>query len=233
MKTSAADIVEDFVSLFFPRTCFGCRNALVKGEDLLCTKCILELPRSNYHLLPENPFYQKLRGRIPLKSVMSFLKFAKGGSVQRILHALKYKNHPELGFKLGEIYGNELKNHGFSNQFDVIVPVPLHSSKKKLRGYNQSERFGQGLGKALELPCSDDFVKRVSVTDTQTRKSRLRRWENVKDVFKVEEKGVFRERSVLLVDDVVTTGATLESLAQVVIEDGCSDVSIAAIAATQ
>jgi predicted amidophosphoribosyltransferase len=124
------DVGNDFISLFFPSYCFGCNQSLVKGEDTLCTRCLLELPKTNYHLLEENPIKNKLTGRLPLKHALAFLKFRKTGIVQHLLHQLKYNNQPEVGVKLGRNYGQELFKSGFQNEFDVIVPVPLHGSRQ-------------------------------------------------------------------------------------------------------
>lgn len=230
---SVTDILEDFVGLFFPRYCAGCDDALARGEQLICTRCILEMPRTGYHLEIDNPFYQKLRVRLPVQYVVSMFRFVKAGAVQNILHTLKYQNKPELGQLLGKIYGNELMASDYSGKFDLIVPVPLHKNKKRLRGYNQSEEFGKGLGESLMVPCSDEIMKRLQVTTTQTKKSRLRRWENVKEVFAVDDIKSVAGKRILLVDDVVTTGATLEAAGRILLEHGCSALSIACIAATQ
>ena len=192
---------------------------------------MLDLPKSNYHRERENPFFHKFSGRIPVRFVMTLFKFVKSGKVQHLLHALKYKNQPEIGVQLGRVYGADLEE--YKNQFDVIVPVPLHPSKRRKRGYNQSEEFGKGLGEILEIPCTEKFLKRVKATATQTKKSKLNRWENVSEVFEVEQKEELKGKRVLLVDDVVTTGATLEACGQKLLEAGCGDVSIACIAATQ
>ncbi len=226
-------VVEDFISLFYPRYCRGCLNSLVKGEELICTQCLLEMPKSYYHLNHDNPFYRKFRGRLPVKQVMTLYKFAKQSRIQQILHALKYKQQPELGEMLGRIYGHDLLEAGFTNSFDIIVPVPLHRSRRQIRGYNQSEEFGKGLSQTLAVPCDDSCVRREAKTETQTRKSRLSRWENVERIFQVVNPAWIAERRVLLVDDVVTTGATLEACGQALFDAGCKELSIACIAATQ
>lgn len=234
MKNSTAiEILGDFVALFFPKYCRGCQEALVRGEDLICTKCLIELPRSYYHLEKENPFYNRLRGRIPVTCVMTLFKFVKESKVQHLLHALKYKNEPELGTALGRMYGHDLLRADYKDQFDLIIPVPLHSSRKRKRGYNQSEKFGTGLGEVLGIPCSDSYMKRQVMTETQTRKSKLNRWENVNAVFKVTHLEAVQHKRILLVDDVVTTGATLEACGQALMDAGCSELSIACIASTQ
>lgn len=227
------EILLDFVYLFFPNYCRACEESLVKNEKIICTRCMLDLPKSNYHREKENPFFHKFSGRIPVKFVMTLFKFVKSGKVQHLLHALKYKNQPEIGVQLGRVYGADLVLDEYKDQFDIIVPVPLHPSKRRKRGYNQSEEFGKGLSEVLEIPCTEKFLKRVKATTTQTKKSKLNRWENVSEVFEVEQKEELKGKRILLVDDVVTTGATLEACGQKLLEAGCSDVSIACIAATQ
>jgi ComF family protein len=134
---------------------------------------------------------------------------------------------------LGKVYGHRLKETGYSREFDLIIPVPLHEAKKKRRGYNQSEEFGLGLAEVLEIPCSDSYMKRLYMTSTQTRKTRLKRWENVKEVFAVVKPEEIEGQRILLVDDVVTTGATLEAAGKILLDKGCRELSIACIAATQ
>lgn len=234
MSASAfSGILEDFVSLFYPRYCRGCHNALVQGEELICTQCLLEMPKSNYHLYRENPFYQKFRGRLPVRHVMTLYKFVKESRVQQVLHNLKYKQQPELGEMLGRIYGHDLLQAEFRTSFDLIIPVPLHDSRRRIRGYNQSEEFGKGLSNVLEMPCDDTFMMRKAKTETQTHKTKLSRWENVERMFHVVKPEPIAKKRILLVDDVVTTGATLEACGRALLDAGCSELSIACIAATQ
>lgn len=226
-------VLEDFISLFYPRYCRACLDALVKGEELICTQCLLEMPRSDYHLVQDNPFFRKFRGRLPVTRVMTLYKFVKESRVQQVLHALKYKQQPELGELLGRVYGQDLLEADYSEAFDLIIPVPLHESRRRIRGYNQSEEFGKGLSQKLVVPCSDAFMERSAKTQTQTHKSRVSRWDNVSRVFRVVAPEQVSERRVLLVDDVVTTGATLEACGQALLAAGCRELSIACIAATQ
>jgi ComF family protein len=232
-NSTSTGVLEDFAALFYPRYCRGCYNALVKGEDLICTKCLLEMPKSHYHLQLDNPFYQKFRGRLPVKHVMTLYKFVKESRVQNVLHALKYKQQPELGEMLGRVYGQDLVEAEYKDSFDIIIPVPLHSSRRRIRGYNQSEKFGTGLSQMLAVPCDDTSMTRSAKTETQTRKTKLSRWENVNRVFQVVDTASVSEKRVLLVDDVVTTGATLEACGQALFDAGCRELSIACIAATQ
>ena len=230
---SGIGLGRDFLSLFFPNYCFGCNLSLAKGEDILCTYCLLELPKTNYHLLEDNPIKTKLTGRIPIKHAWAFLKFRKTGIVQRLLHQLKYNNHPEIGVKLGRYYGLELAKAGHQNEIDLIVPVPLHTIRKRRRGYNQSAKFAQGLSETLGIPWDESISIRTVTTATQTKKSKQERWENVKNVFDVHDVDKVKGLRILLVDDVITTGATLEACGQHLIDHHCLELSIACIAESQ
>ena len=191
------------------------------------------MPKSQYHLQQDNPFYLKFRGRLAVKHVMTLYKFVKESRVQHVLHALKYKQQPELGEMLGRVYGQDLVEANYKNSFDLIVPVPLHVSRRRIRGYNQSEEFGKGLSQVLDVPCDDTYMMRSAKTETQTHKTKLSRWENVNHIFQVVNPQPIAEKRVLLVDDVVTTGATLEACGRALLQAGCSELSIACIAATQ
>jgi len=211
----------------------GCSNALFKGEEILCTRCIRDLPKTGYHEDPDNPIKLRLTGRLPVKHVIAFLKFRKTGIVQHLLHQLKYNNHPEVGVKLGKIYGKELFDTGFNNEFDLIVPVPLHETRKRRRGYNQSACFAEGLSSALQIPWDESISTRKVSTTTQTRKSKVERWENVKNVFDIHQPEKIRQARILLVDDVITTGATVEACGKHLIEAGCKELSVACLAEAQ
>ncbi len=226
-------ILEDFLSLFFPRYCLGCAGALLRGEDILCTRCLADLPKTHYHRRAENPVLNRLAGRLPLRHGFAFLKFRKGGMVQHLLHQLKYNNCPEIGEKLGKAYGRELADESMAGEFDLIVPVPLHRSRLRQRGYNQSAHFAKGLSEALQVPWDETISIRTLATTTQTKKGRAERWENVRHGFSVNANVAIAQRRVLLVDDVITTGATLEACGQHLLECGCASVSVACIAEAQ
>ena len=224
------EILLDFVSLFFPRYCLACGDSLVKGEDVICTTCMLEMPQTEYHTDGANPLQNRLSCRIPIKHSMAIYKFSKSGRVQHLLHALKYKNHPEIGIALGRVYGAKLIEANLNNAFDMIIPVPLHPARKRKRGYNQSAKFAEGLSEKLIVPFSDDLMTRRMRTETQTRKTKLNRWENMTGAFGVNEPQFIQGKRILLVDDVITTGSTLEACAHVLLHEGCSELSIACIA---
>lgn len=230
VNSLTTEILLDFVSLFFPRHCLACDDSLVKGEDVICTMCMLEMPQTEYHANLENPLQNRLSYRIHLKYAMALFKFSKSGRVQHLLHELKYKNHPEIGILLGRFYAEKMIETKLSNAFDIIIPVPLHPSRKRKRGYNQSAKFAEGLSEKLSIPFSDDFMVRGMRTETQTRKTKLNRWENMDGVFSVKAPQVLQGKKILLVDDVITTGSTLEACAHALLKQGCAELSIACIA---
>ncbi|AKP51145.1 ComF family protein [Cyclobacterium amurskyense] len=203
----------DFLSLVLPETCCLCKRSLFPFEDQLCKICVSQLPVTNYHLIPEeNDLKIKLLGLAPVNKVMAYLRFSKKGYSQKLLHQIKYKNKAELARVLGLNYGFLLKKNGYKDVWDYIVPVPLHERKLQIRGYNQSEQFAIGLADALETECKNLLLRKLP-TETQTNKSRIERWENVSEVFETKNKDEIKDNSLLLVDDVMTTGATLASCA--------------------
>lgn len=228
MKTTVTSIFHDFVSLFFPHYCLACEQSLVRGEDMICTGCLLELPRSDAG--HDEAFFARLHGRLPLSMAFALYKFSKGSRVQHLLHALKYRQHPELGVALGKLAGHALRDRNLHGQIDLIVPVPLPEKRKRVRGYNQSERFGYGLAEILQVPCSDTALRCVQKTQSQTRRGKLLRWLNVKDSFEIMHAQAVKDKRILLVDDVITTGATAEACGQKLINAGCKELSLACIA---
>ena len=229
--TSFLEYAEDFLSLFFPQLCAACNTNLYKNENLICTRCLLDLPITNFHRYPHNDVAKQLWGRIQFEAAYSYLYFHKGSIVQNMIHKLKYQNMPELGLKLGEMYGHELKLSSAGMDIDLILPVPLHPKRHKKRGYNQSAFFAEGLSKSLSIPV-DASLKRGIFTYSQTRKSRFMRYENMQDVFHLTEQENLRNKHILLVDDVFTTGATIESCAMKLSEIEGLRLSIATIAFT-
>ena len=229
-KTWLASSLRDLFSLFFPNFCFGCKDGLLKGEEILCTRCLGELPKVNYLSMQDNPLVNRFVGRVPVQYGWSLLKFQKTGIVQNLLHELKYNNHPEIGERLGKVLGVRLIELGLKSEIDFLIPVPLHKNRKRVRGYNQSAMISKGLSDVLEKPFSDEVMVRTSSTKTQTKKSKIERWENVSNAFQVVKQGAINGKRVLLVDDVVTTGATTEACARSLLHAGASIVSIACLA---
>ncbi|MEJ6982527.1 phosphoribosyltransferase family protein [Pedobacter sp. P351] len=222
----------DFLSLFFPQLCSGCGKSLFKNESVICINCVYHLPYTNFHLDNDNPVARQLWGRIPFNFAGAYLHFQKGSRVQNLMHELKYNNKPEVAFKLGEMYGRQLKSSADFQNPDVIIPVPLHPARQKKRGYNQSEYLAQGLAQSLNIPVKYILSRNV-FTETQTRKSRFVRYENMKDVFVGSRNQDLENKHVLVVDDVVTTGATIEACAFELLKIKGLRVSVAAIAFTK
>lgn len=201
----------DLFALFFPELCAACGRSLVSNERQICTSCIFQLPHTGFHDDPENRMARELWGRIPFEQACAFLYFKKGGKVQNLMHQLKYNKKPEAAKRAGELYGYELKR---SDKFiipDLIIPVPLHPSRLKKRGYNQSEYIAAGISSVLEIPVCSDYLSRIENTATQTRKSRFARYENLRSAFRLKSSDLLINRHILLVDDVMTTGSTLEA----------------------
>lgn len=220
----------NLLSLFYPRLCIGCGNILQEEEEFLCLDCLLHLPETNFHLSKENPLKEVFIGRVEVENVYSFLFYRKGNYVQKILHQLKYKGNKEIGEYIGRLYGEKLAAAGVFKDVDYILPIPIHPKKLRIRGYNQSEWIAKGLGAALHLPYSNDFLIRSTFTETQTKKTRFNRWENVKNVFAVTNGEQLIEKHVLVCDDVLTTGATTEAAIQKLLEIPKIRVSIVTLA---
>lgn len=223
-------MLQNFISLLFPKYCLACNHYLINGENHLCTHCRHELPQTDYHTYPDNELYAKFGGRLPLKHALAYLKFTKEGRVQKILHALKYKGCQSIGELLGIWYGHILRQAQFENSFDLIIPIPLHPSKQKKRGYNQSDCFARGLSKALQIPWDAEGLTRIQANQSQTTLGKLARWDNVAHIFNVSNHETILNRRILLVDDVVTTGSTLEAGLNVLHQAGAREISVAVIA---
>lgn len=207
-------MLNDFLALFYPRNCIACGNSLYKHEDEVCNDCYLNMPKLPL-LSAKNPVEQIFYGRVQLVCAYSFYIFQKKGRVQKLLHAIKYKGNKELAVLLGKWFANDLLQHELIKNADYIIPVPLHDKKKKMRGYNQSEEFAKGIAQVLDVPCTNTFLLRREFTTTQTKKSKYERWENVEDVFELSQTHELSEKHIILVDDVITTGATIEACCRI------------------
>jgi ComF family protein len=223
-------LLDDLISLFYPRLCAGCNTPLVKGEDVLCLNCLADLPRTNYHLFKDNPVFQIFMGRANITLAASFCSFDKGGRLQQLLHQLKYKGNREVGRKLGNLFGYELIQNTLYEDIDAIIPVPLHPKKERKRGFNQSVEICDGMSEMMNRPIILGNLVREFYTSSQTRKGRFERWENVSGIFNVKNETLLIGKHLLLVDDVVTTGATLEACCEPLLKIPGVRVSIATIA---
>lgn len=206
---------------------------LATHENILCLECRHDLPETNFSSQSNNLIEKMFAGRIPIESATSLFFFHKKGKTQEIIHQLKYKNHQEIGTLLGAWFGEEIKNSARFNQIDCIVPVPIHSKKLKQRGYNQLTNFGISLSKILNVPFLEHKLIKKNTAETQTHKGRIDRWENVKFLFDIQDQNAFKDKHILLIDDVITTGATLEACSNQLLLCENVKISIAVIAYTE
>ena len=218
------------LDLFFPKVCPGCQELLDVSEYVFCTSCRHEIPLTNHHLEQQNEIYKKFYGRIEIEYASAFMLFQKKGIVQQIIHQLKYKNQQEIGTALGHWYSEILKDYIKNQEFDCIIPVPLHPKKHNQRGYNQVENFGKTLAHNLNISYDPTFLYRAVNTKTQSKKNRLGRTENIQDIFKTNLHSEYQNKHFVLVDDVITTGATLEACAKALQKIPGSKISIICMA---
>lgn len=223
------DWFNNIKTLLFPKNCAACGNGLAHGEDMICVKCLYKLPRTNFHQVKYNPVYQKFEGRMQVHSAFSFLFFHKGNLSQILLHQLKYKGRQDFGERLGALFGKDLKDDGYSPP-DMLIPLPLHPARMAHRGYNQCDSIARGMQKHLSVKVGYDVVKRVVANPSQTRKTRYDRWMNVEHIFEVTEPQAVYGQHILILDDVITTGSTLEACGTSILKAGAREISIATIA---
>ncbi len=217
-------VAEEIAHYLFPNLCSFCKIKLLPNEMGICLQCLYKLPKTNNLDEPNNLSETLLAGRFPFERAASFALFTKEGLLQCLIHNLKYNNKPYIGELLGTLFGADLLGSNFIDTIDIIVPVPLHPKKQTIRGYNQAESFAQGISKATSISVSTNELIRVVNNPTQTKRSKTERWKNVQGVFDVKSSDAFENKHVLLVDDVITTGSTLEACAIALLK--CSNVKI-------
>ncbi|WP_163322438.1 ComF family protein [Draconibacterium mangrovi] len=222
--------ISDVLGLFFPELCVTCGKRLVSQEKFVCFECWRDLPLTNFHLKPENKVAQLFWGRVDISAATAFFSYKKGSKYQQLIHFVKYKGLKELGYETGKKYGYQLLESPDFADVDVIMPVPLHPRKEKKRGFNQSEWIARGIGEVLKKPVDAKTLYRKVYTSTQTRRNRYERWQNVESVFGMTDTNALKDKHILLVDDVVTTGATLEACAIHLLKQAGTKVSIATLA---
>lgn len=225
--------IKDIANLFFPKICLSCDMVLTTEEKVICSFCIFELPKANYSDLKDNPVEKIFFGRIKIESATALLLYAKKGNVQKLIHNLKYSGHQEIGVFIGNLLGNEIIASNRFRNIDGIIPVPLHKNKLKSRGYNQVTKFGEQLSKKLKAPYVKDILIRKTAAKTQSKKIRFDRWKNVTEMFFVQDLSTFKNKHVLLIDDIITTGATLEACCNELLKIKGIKISIAVMAFTK
>jgi ComF family protein len=224
------NLLNDLLWIIFPKLCASCSKALNSGEKEICTHCRFHLPYTNTHKSADNVVIKRFWGKTNLTSAASFLYFREGEKVRHLIHQFKYHGRKNVGIVIGKMYGNELRSVESYKSADLIIPVPLHKSKRKKRGYNQSALFAEGLSATMNIPCDFNSLVRRIPTDTQTKKRRYNRFENVDKIFELVDHDAVRGKHVILVDDVVTTGSTLTACAQELLKAEGTRVSIVTIA---
>ena len=202
----------------------------MRNENLICTECYVLIPRTNYHIAEDNPVAQLFWGRCIIEKAAAFSYYNKGSRIRNLIHNMKYKGIREIGIELGRIYALSLKSSGFTKDIDLIIPVPLHLVKKRTRGFNQSEIISMGIADVTGLPVDTKSLVRTTVSETQTKRSRYERWTNVEGIFHVIDPQTIMNKHVLLVDDVITTGSTIESCSYELLKIEGVKVSVVALA---
>ena len=223
-------MVKNLLNLFFPKVCYACNNLLADRETYVCTDCRHNLPVTNYHFSNNETVQKALYGRVKLENATALLQFQKKGMVQHLLHGLKYKGYEDIGVFLGKWLGEELKAIEVYSNIDAVIPVPLHKKKLRKRGYNQVEKFGQEIAQALNVPYIDNVLVKTTSTKTQVFKERIARWNNNNEVFSITNISTIANKHILLVDDIITTGATIEVCSNELLKADNVKISLATMA---
>jgi len=221
----------DFISLLFPRLCQACGDHLVRNEEVICSLCLLDMPLTGFHSKRENELEKSLWGRCFVERAAAYAYYQSGGKMQALIHRLKYDGITMVGTYLGRIYGTILKEDGFLDGIDMIVPVPLHPAKERQRGFNQARVICDAISDATGIPVENGLLHRTVRTASQTRKSRVERWENVENIFETSSLDIIPGSHILLVDDVITTGSTIEACVNSIKEAFEARVSVVSMAA--
>lgn len=226
-------MLKKLLNLFFPKVCLGCSNLLLEQENLICIKCRHNIPYTNHHLKLENEAYKKFNGKLPIEFAHSFLYYHKKGIVQQLIHNLKYNNHQEIGTILGEWFSDSLKDIEKIRTVNYIIPVPLHKKRFKERGYNQVITFCNILSKNTSIPVKNDILFRNEYAITQSKKKLIQRNLVSKNTFECSYSDEHIGKHFLLIDDVLTTGATLEACGKAILQIPNAKISILTIAYSQ
>jgi ComF family protein len=223
-------LVSAFTHLFFPHTCCGCGSDLLPEGTLFCVHCLAAMPFTGFEQYVGNPVENIFRGRAVIHAAAAHLYFTRHAAVQRSLHQFKYRGRKEIGRYFGKSMGLALKRAGRFSSCELVLPLPLHVSREKERGYNQAAVLAEGISELLQIPLVTGALERVSGTATQTHKNRVGRWQNMANKFRISDPALVAGKHVLLVDDVITTGSTMDACAQVLLSQEGLSLSIAALA---
>ncbi|MFY0603826.1 MAG: ComF family protein [Flavobacteriaceae bacterium] len=225
--------LKDISSLFYPKVCISCKQLLLTNETLICTTCRHDLPIICYKDFKKNNITSIFYGKIPIENANSFLLFQKEGKVKALIHELKYKGNQKVGNFLGDWLGHLLLEKNVFKDVDIIIPVPLHKKKLQKRGYNQLTTFGKKLGEVLKISYEEEILLRPLWTKTQTFQTKAERFSNLEKTFKISNSTKIQNKHILLIDDVITTGATLEACAMELLKTSGVKISILTMAFTE
>ena len=224
------EYLQNFSELLYPKLCGGCGNHLYENEEVVCVYCRASLPLSGECDFENNASEKLFWGKVSITAAASFLFFQKKSSTQHLLHQLKYQQKENIGEWLGEQFAYSLQSKGRFAAVEIIIPIPLHPSRIKFRGYNQCDAIARGMASVLQIPIVNGVLIRSIATQSQTKKNRFQRFENMNSVFSLAQASAIKGKNILLLDDVLTTGATLVSAAQVLQQAGSNKLFIGAIA---
>ncbi|MFN2439492.1 MAG: ComF family protein [Chitinophagaceae bacterium] len=222
-------IKESLLHLIFPHVCEGCGSDIIDSNQMLCLRCLSSLPQTNFHLYGNNPIEKLFWGRLPVTYATAQYYFTKESMMQHLIQQFKYRANMELGLYLGKLIGNSLIQ---SNRFlliDALVPLPLHEAKERKRGFNQATILCNGIAEVMGKPILKDVVIRNTQTESQTKKNRVERWQNMDNRFELTNETQLANKHILLIDDVVTTGATLEACGKELLKGDNTRLSIATL----
>ena len=214
MVSTIKNIANDFLHLIYPHVCIGCGSDVLETEESICSACFSQLPFTNYFMFEDNPVQQRFAGRLIVQHAGSTFHFTTRSIMQNIVFAVKYRGNREAGIFLGKQTGKALLQTEWHKDIDIIVPLPLNKRKLQQRGYNQAELIANGIASIIDKPVANNIAMRKVYTETQTHKDRISRWQSMQYVFMVNNSEALYNKHVLLVDDIITTGATLESCGQ-------------------
>ncbi|MCB4806898.1 ComF family protein [Tamlana sp. 62-3] len=223
-------MLKNLVNLFFPEVCYACQNLLNDNEASICTTCRHDLPITNFHFNNDDTVKKVLYGRAKIEHATALFRFQKKSLVQQLIHGLKYKGYENIGFVLGNWLGGELKQIKAYQTIDAVIPVPLHKNKLKKRGYNQVTKFAEQLALALNAECYQNVLVKITNTKSQTTKERILRWNENQQLFATKNITQIKNKHILLVDDIITTGATIEACINVLTKAENVKISVATMA---
>ena len=229
---SIKDIKDSFLHILFPHVCSGCGSDIISRESLLCMRCMAEMPETHFHMHANNPIEKKFWGKLPLVSATAQYYFSKESLIQHLMHQLKYKGNKELGWQLGRLMGSDLLQSNRFKDMEALIPLPLFAAKEKRRGYNQSTILCEGMAEVMGVKILRNVILRKQHTETQTKKGRIERWLNMEGKFELTQPEKIQDKHVLLVDDIITTGATLEACGQELMRADNVNLSVAAFCYT-